>query len=93
MRETMIEKYLVRRAGMAGVGVRKVAWIGRRGCPDRVLMFPGECVWVELKAPGKKPEPHQEREHERMRQAGLTVVVVDSMDAVDKLIEDYHAQK
>lgn len=44
-------------------------------------------VWVELKAPGKVPEPHQEREHERMRKMGQHVVVLDSIEAVDEFLE------
>ena len=40
MRESQIEKALVRRTNLLGGEVRKVAWIGRRGAPDRLLMFP-----------------------------------------------------
>jgi hypothetical protein len=41
-------------------------------------------VWVELKRPGATAEPHQAREHERMRKMGQTVVVLDSIEAVDR---------
>lgn len=43
-------------------------------------------IWVELKAPGKKPEPHQFREHERLRRMGQRVEVIDSMEGVDALL-------
>jgi hypothetical protein len=43
-------------------------------------------LWVELKAPGKKPKPHQVREHDRMRRMGQMVVVIDSMDGVEALL-------
>lgn len=43
-------------------------------------------IWVELKAPGKKPEPHQLREHTRMRALGQRVEVIDSFEAVDRLL-------
>jgi hypothetical protein len=50
-------------------------------------MFEGKTIWVELKRPGtKRANPHQIREHERMRRAGQTVVVIDSFEGVDKLI-------
>lgn len=100
MRESTIEKYLVQRVKELGGEVRKVQWIGRRGAPDRLVMgvaccarlWPGDDlsytthVWVELKAPGEKPEAHQVREHERMRKMGQRVVVIDSIEGVDALL-------
>lgn len=124
MRESEIEKYLVQRVKALGGEVRKVAWIGRRGAPDRLVMLPipdsqmrqadyaereagfsddvymqrflrqvaaalrrtMPTIWVELKATGKKPEPHQLREHKRMRAMGQRVVVIDSIEGVDALL-------
>jgi hypothetical protein len=106
MRESTIEKYLVKRVKELGGEVRKVMWLGRRGAPDRLVMLPGRpidfqvtvaavmrtyttpalTVWVELKAPGKVAEPHQAREHARMRKMGQWVVVIDSLEGVDRLL-------
>lgn len=91
MRERDIEQYLVKRVKAMGGEVRKVKWIGRAGAPDRALMLPfkwggDSLMWVELKAPGKKPEPHQVREHRRMRNMGQRVVVIDSLQAVEELL-------
>lgn len=95
MKESVIEKYLVKRVKALGGEVRKVQWIGRRGAPDRLVMLPdpgpGKAVfnnawWVELKAPGVKPETHQVREHKRMRDMGQRVVVIDSIEGVDALL-------
>lgn len=101
MRERDIEDYLVKRVTAMGGEVRKVRWIGRRGAPDRLVMLPrfrpvtdgkvtyhpdGATTWVELKAPGKVPEPHQAREHERMRAMGQRVVVIDSLAGVEELL-------
>lgn len=92
MRESTIERHLVRRVKEAGGEVRKVHWLGRRGAPDRLVMLPMRaadkptCIWVELKAPGKKPEPHQRREHARMRELGQWVEVIDSIEAVEALL-------
>ena len=47
---------------------------------------PAQTIWVELKAPGKKPEPHQAREHERMRAMGQRVEVIDSIEGVEELL-------
>lgn len=94
MREAEIEKYLVERAKALGGEVRKVRWIGRRGAPDRLVMLPQDLpagrldttLWVELKAPGQKPKPHQLREHERMRRMGQRVEVVDSIERVEEVL-------
>ena len=85
MRERDIEKAFVDAVKRSGGEVRKVQWIGRRGAPDRVAMFPhGLLIWVELKAPGEKPEPHQEREHSRLRAMGQQVLVFDSIEGVER---------
>ena len=98
MKESVIEKHLVKRVKALGGEVRKVQWIGRRGAPDRLVMLSyrrvnqngfseeGNATWVELKAPGVKAEPHQLREHERMRAMGQRVVVIDSIEGVEELL-------
>ncbi|BCB27025.1 hypothetical protein SKTS_19110 [Sulfurimicrobium lacus] len=86
MRESTIEDYLVKRVKEMGGEIRKVRWIGRNGAPDRLVMLPEWSCWVELKAPGEKAKPHQIREHERIRKAGLSVAVIDSLEGVDELL-------
>jgi hypothetical protein len=97
MRESQIEAHLVKRVKELGGEVRKVQWIGRHGAPDRLVMLPfagwdayGDnlptTIWVELKAPGVKPDPHQLREHERMRKMGQRIVVIDSVAGVEELL-------
>ena len=97
VRESEIEKYLVKRVKELGGEVRKVKWIGRNGAPDRLVMLPlwfspkrlnviERTIWVELKATGKVAEPHQLREHIRMRAMGQMVVVIDSLEGVDALL-------
>jgi hypothetical protein len=94
MRESEIEDHLVKRVKELGGEVRKVAWIGRKGAPDRLVMMPAvaftfdqpNTIWVELKAPGEKAKPHQKREHDRMRDMGQRVVVIDSIEGVEELL-------
>jgi hypothetical protein len=92
VRESKIEKYLVQRVKALGGEVRKVNWIGRRGAPDRLVMLPyrkllaPQTIWVELKATGVQAEPHQLREHKRMRGMGQRVEVVDSFQRVDEVL-------
>ena len=54
--------------------------------PDHRAWAPARTIWVELKAPGVKPEAHQLREHERMRAMGQRVVVIDSIEGVEGLL-------
>jgi hypothetical protein len=93
IRESQIEKYLVAQIKTLGGVCRKLKYIGCRNAPDRVIMLPRYAttpyrrpIWVELKAPGKKPTSGQLREHERMRGMGQRVEVIDSFEGVDKLI-------
>lgn len=73
MRESKIEAHLVKQVKTMGGECRKVRWVNRKGAPDRLVMLPGVLLWVELKATGEKAEPHQVREHERMRAMGQQV--------------------
>lgn len=50
------------------------------------IIVQARSVWVELKAPGVKPEAHQLREHQRMRAMGQRVVVIDSIEGVEELL-------
>lgn len=86
MRESQIEKYLKKEVDKLGFLIRKAQWIGVNGCPDRLIMSPKLTVWVELKAPDKKPRPRQEREHADMRKNGQLIEVIDSLQKVDILI-------
>lgn len=87
MKESEIERYLVRQVKAAGGDVRKCAWIGRRGAPDRLVLLPDRpAVYVELKAPGKLPSQLQVREHARLRDLGQRVEVIDSREGVDALL-------
>jgi len=40
-------------------------------------------IFVEVKAPGKKPTPLQERDHAARRALGCDVRVIDSKDDAD----------
>jgi len=87
MRESKIEQYLIDAVASLGGETRKVQWIGRNGAPDRVVWLPdGRQLWIELKQFGKTPSPVQLREHARMARCGQHVHVVDSIDAVEKVL-------
>lgn len=95
MRESQVEKHLVKRVEETGGLIRKIAYIGRRACPDRLVGWPTDerfCqprkALVETKRPGGKARGEQEREHERLRAVGFHVYVLDTIEGVDKFIED-----
>lgn len=100
MRESKVEEHLVKRVKALGGEVRKVGWIGRANAPDRLVLFPQEKQWtlrykdeqivishpfVELKRPTKGATAAQAREHERLRAAGLVVLVLNSIEAIDEV--------
>lgn len=98
--EGKVEDYFVEQCEANGALVRKLAYVGRRGAPDRMVVWPekehthdGWSFWyetpidfVELKAQGQKADDHQAREHERLRALGANVFVIGSKEAVDRYI-------
>lgn len=87
MREKDIEAYLVKRAREAGGKAYKWVSPGNDGVPDRIVIFPRAIFFVELKASGKKPTPIQLARHRELAALGYEVLVIDSREGVDGLIE------
>lgn len=73
-----------------GALVRKIKYEGRNGCPDLLVLINGEILFIEVKKDeNTDPEPHQIREHARMRKRGATVLVIGSKSEADKLVAKY----
>lgn len=90
MRERAIEQYLRDQVRAAGGRAYKFVSPGNNGVPDRlVILPPGRVVFVELKAPGRKPTPLQLAQHQRLRALGCDVRVIDSVQQVDELLTSY----
>lgn len=84
MLERDIEKVFVAKVKRLGGMAEKFASPGRRSVPDRLVTLPGgRIIFVELKAPGKKPTEAQQRDHDRRMALGCEVLVIDSLEAVD----------
>lgn len=91
-KESVIEDYLVDRVKATGGEVRKQAWPGHKGSPDRFCWWPnGRHAWIELKRPGGAPEAHQAREIAKMRRAGLAVLAIDNKIAIDIFVDQMTA--
>jgi sugar/nucleoside kinase (ribokinase family) len=84
--EKEIEAHLVAGVKDAGGIAYKFTSPNRRSVPDRIVCYSGQAVFVELKAPGKHPTPAQLREHERLRNCGMQVEVIDTIGGVDAFI-------
>lgn len=84
MLERDVEKALVRRVKALGGMAEKFASPARRSVPDRLVTMPdGQIIFVELKAPGKKPTEAQMRDHKKRRAMGCDVRVIDNKDDAD----------
>lgn len=91
MVERLIEQHLCTRVMELGGTTLKFTSPSRVGVPDRIVIWPGTPAvihFVEVKAPKKKPRASQLREHARLREAGCTVLVIDSKEAVDNYVRN-----
>jgi hypothetical protein len=89
MRESVLERRLVRE--VERIGGRAPKWVspGNRGVPDRLVILPGGLtVFVEMKAPGKPLEPLQERWAKILRGLGQKVYKIDSQEDIDRFIAE-----
>jgi hypothetical protein len=56
--------------------------------PDRIFIKAGHVVFIEFKAPGKKPTPLQAQTIRKLKDAGCEVWVCDNVEsAIDALSE------
>lgn len=90
-REKLNEEHFNKRVKETRGITRKVKWVGRRGAPDRLTGWPhlGTHSYVELKE-ADQPwglQDHQAREHQLMRTCGMPVVVLSTVDEIDKWIK------
>ena len=99
--EGEVQAYGAEQLKKHGCLVRKISYEGRRGCPDQLVLVPKQfdeywhcfktpsVMFIEYKkAENIEPEPHQLREHERMRAVGADVRVIGSKGQVDALIQE-----
>lgn len=87
MREKIIEEYLRDKVKESGGRAYKFVSPGNTGVPDRMVLLPGgKIIFVELKAPGKKPTALQIMQHKRIKDLGFEVLVIDNKSGVEELI-------
>lgn len=88
--EGVVQAYGAEQLKKHGCLVRKTSYEGRRGAADYIAFVPGgHIVFIEFKKSENKPaDPHQEREHRRMKKRGADVRVIGSKAQVDALVEE-----
>lgn len=80
-REAFIEKEVCKYARKLGWRVRKVSYLGRRGCLDRWFKRElGQLVIIEFKDPNGALSSAQRKEVNWLRANGFHVHVVDSIE-------------
>lgn len=80
LRESNIERFVCRVAKEAGWLTYKFVSPSNSGVPDRIFIKSGRVVFIEFKAPGKKPTKLQEKIISRIRDAGVEVYICDNVE-------------
>lgn len=91
--ERDVERAFAAEGARLGAMALKFASPGCAGVPDRIVLFPdGTHAFVELKAPGRRPRPLQERMFARFGRQGHPVHVIDSKPAAREFWRRHRAR-
>ena len=89
MREKVLEGKLVAEVKRRGGICPKWVSPGFDGVPDRIVLLPGRHFgFVEVKAPGEKPQRLQMVRHRQMGKLGFRVYVLDAEDQIGGIIDE-----
>lgn len=89
MRENVIERHFAMAVKKMGGIAAKFVSPGLDGVPDRIVLLPGKKIaFVELKAPGRKPRPLQEKRKRQLEELGFSVYVIDGMEQIGGVLDD-----
>lgn len=89
MRERDIEKKLTKAVKAQGGMCPKLISPGMDGMPDRLVLMPQARIgFVEVKRPGARPRPLQERRHAQLRSLGFLVLVLDDPDKIPEIVKE-----
>lgn len=82
-RESKIESGLKARIKKMGGRYYKFVSPQNNGVPDRIVVYNGLVVFVELKRPKEEPRPLQKHVIRDMRRAGAIVAVINDFEKID----------
>lgn len=87
MREREIESALVASVRKKHGLALKLISPGFDGVPDRLILFSdGRVGFIELKKPGQKMRPLQEKRKRQLEGLGFLVFCVDSKDQIEEVL-------
>ena len=86
MNESAIERAVCAYAKAKGCIVMKLSGQNQRGQPDRLFVRDGRVLFVEFKAPGKRPTALQERWISDLRRQGMFATSCDNIEKGKGLI-------
>lgn len=89
MNEKNIERKLTEAVKKMGGLALKFVSPGLDGVPDRIVLFPMRRVaFVELKSPGKKMRPLQERRKRKLESLGFSVYCIDEAEQIGGVVDE-----
>jgi len=87
MRESTIEQVVCAYAKAKGCLSLKLAGQNQKGQPDRMFLYHGLVLFIEFKAPGKKPSALQARWLDRLTEHAFVATSCDNIEAGKRLID------
>lgn len=89
MREKVIEDKIKKAVKEKGGLCLKFVSPGFDGVPDRIIIMPGGIMaFAELKAPGKKLRPLQERRKRQLESLGFSVFCIDNPETIGGVVDE-----
>lgn len=90
MIEKQVEAAVKRYAESKGWLTRKWTSPSHSFVPDQIFISPsGKVIFIEFKRPGGKTTSGQNREHQRLRDQGCTVFVIDNVEEGKRVVDEY----
>lgn len=87
MRESTIEREVCAYAKSKGCLTLKLSGQNQKGQPDRMFLFHGRVLFIEFKAPGKRPTALQARWLQRLEGHEFCAFACDDIDAGKRRID------
>nr|DAR71014.1 MAG TPA: Nuclease [Caudoviricetes sp.] len=86
--ERDVEQFFVREIKKAGGMTYKFVSPSNAGVPDRIVLYRGKAIFVELKRPNQTMRPLQRAVAAKFKQQGFDVFVLDSKEAVREFVRN-----